>query len=70
MFAPRPVEITLYEDPAIKRLLVCVLNFQKELPNLPVFGIKIRVDLQGKQFAGLAGLPGEASYRVSWRQVT
>lgn len=56
--APRPVEITLYEDPAQKRWLVCVLNFQKELPNLPVFDIKIKVNLPGNDFAEVLSLPG------------
>ncbi|MFP6645580.1 MAG: hypothetical protein VCF24_18760, partial [Candidatus Latescibacterota bacterium] len=41
--APKPVEITLFHQPELKRFLVAVINFQSELPNLPVRDIPVRV---------------------------
>lgn len=58
--APRPVEITLYDDPTAKRLLLCALNFQRELPNIPVDGIEVSVNLKGKDCLSLMDLPGGA----------
>ena len=68
--APRPVEITVYDDPHARRLLVFALNFQKELPNIPVYGMKIGVNLHGKEFISLVKLPGNAVQQCdvsTWR---
>lgn len=66
--APRPVEINVYDDAPAKRLLVCVLNFQKELPNIPVYGIDIRVSLGGKKLTSLGLLPENKPLRHSVRE--
>jgi hypothetical protein len=44
--APRPVEITLFDQPHNRRLLVHAMNFQQELPNIPIgkFGVRVRAD--------------------------
>lgn len=55
--APRSVEISVYDDPGAKRLIISVLNFQKELPNIPVYGIGIRVSMLGRVFSSLVHLP-------------
>lgn len=46
--APAPVEITRIDQPKKNRILLHVLNFQNEMPNLPVYDITIRV-LTGKK---------------------
>jgi hypothetical protein len=56
--APRSVEISVYDDPVANRLLISVLNFQKELPNIPVFGINVRVRIGEKEQHSLFELPG------------
>ncbi len=45
--APGCVEVTLFRQPEQQRLIINLLNFQKDLPNLPVDGIKVRVRLPG-----------------------
>ena len=57
--APRAVEITLFHQPERKRYLVNLLNFQKELPNIPVEGIRIRLRLDGKRPTRALLLPDE-----------
>ncbi len=59
--APRPVEITLYDDPSAKRLLVCLLNFQKELPNIPVYKTELSIFLNGRTVKSLTSLPDETN---------
>lgn len=51
--APKPVEITLFEQQEKNRYLVHMVNFQEELPNIPVEGITVRMNLPGKKPAGL-----------------
>jgi hypothetical protein len=43
--APKPVEMTLFHQPERKRFLANLLNFQGELPNVPVEGLHPRVRL-------------------------
>lgn len=62
--APRSVEITLYNDPVSRRLLVCALNFQSVLPNIPVYNTKMRVNLDGRECLSLVSLPDETD--VPW----
>ncbi len=57
--APRAVEITLFHQPERKRYLINLLNFQKELPNIPVEDICIRLRLDGKQPTRALLLPDE-----------
>jgi hypothetical protein len=55
--APRPVEITLFEQENGCRFIINVLNNQKELPNIPVEGINVRVWLGQKRARSLRLLP-------------
>jgi hypothetical protein len=57
--APEAVEVTVFRQEDRKRLLVSVLNFQQELPNIPVDGIRIRVRLDNKKPTRLLILPKE-----------
>ncbi len=57
--APKSVEVTLFHQPEKKRYLVNLLNFQKELPNIPVEGVRVKVRLEGKEPRRLLELPRE-----------
>ena len=57
--APRVVEVTVFHQADKRRFIVNLVNFQKELPNIPVDGIKVRVRLDGKAPRRLLVLPGE-----------
>jgi len=43
--APVAVELTLFHQPDRKRYLLCMVNFQPELPNIPVDNIEVRFRL-------------------------
>jgi hypothetical protein len=43
--APSAVELTLFHQPDRQRYLLSLVNFQKDLPNLPVEGIRVRLRL-------------------------
>ncbi len=58
--APKSVEITLFHQQDKKRYLVNLLNFQTELPNIPIEGIKIRIRLDKKKPERLIELPKES----------
>ena len=58
--APKSVEILLYDQSPDQRLLVAVLNFQGELPNIPVSGSRLRVRLDGRLPSRLRCLPAAA----------
>ena len=66
--APRPVELTVYDDPEAKRLLVCALNFQRELPNIPVHDLNVSVNLRGKAVKSVSLLPGNGRMEYVERQ--
>jgi hypothetical protein len=55
--APGCVELTLYHQPEQKRYRINLLNFQKDLPNIPVTGIKVWVKLNGKKPERVTVLP-------------
>jgi len=57
--APQAVEVTLFHQPERKRLLVNLINFQKELPNIPVDGAIVRVRFDNRQVERLALAPQE-----------
>jgi len=69
LLAPRPllletdahpcVEFTLFDQSEHQRLILHALNFQQELPNLPVYDISVRVRLDGRRPGRLAALPGQ-----------
>ena len=49
--APGTVEITCFDQPDKKRVILSLLNFQKDLPNIPVQAVKVRVRLGGGEKA-------------------
>lgn len=63
--APGCVEVTLFRQADRGRYLLCLLNFQKELPNIPIHDIacRLRVD---ERIAGVRQINSDAS--VSWKQ--
>jgi hypothetical protein len=46
--APGCVEATLFHQPDRHRYVVCLVNFQKDLPNIPVDGVKLRLRLKDR----------------------
>ncbi|MDF2686605.1 MAG: hypothetical protein K0S55_1787 [Clostridia bacterium] len=61
--APKVVEITLYNDKINNSYILCLLNFQNPLPNIPIFNINMGVDLTGINFIELKHLPDEVSVK-------
>ena len=55
--APKSVEITLFEQEERRRYLLNVLNYQQELPNIPVHGLKIAIRMDGRRPKGAVMLP-------------
>jgi hypothetical protein len=55
--APAVVELTLFHQPEKHRYRLCLINFQKDLPNIPVTDIPVRLRLPDKVVRILA-LPG------------
>lgn len=64
--APPPVEFTAFRQEDKKRLLINCVNFQEQLPNIPVDGIAMKVRLGGRKPRQLLLLPDERKipYRV------
>ena len=60
--APKAVEITLFHQPERNRSTVNLINFQHELPNIPVDGVRVRVRLEGRKPASLLLLPSEQKW--------
>ncbi|MBI4602759.1 MAG: beta-galactosidase [Planctomycetes bacterium] len=56
--APGVVEVTAFRQPDRRRLVVCLVNFQRDLPNVPVDGIRLLVRLEGERVARVRRLPG------------
>jgi len=55
--APKSVEMMLYDQPERERLVLNLLNFQSELPNIPIEGITVRVNLPDKTPRRVVMLP-------------
>jgi hypothetical protein len=55
--APEAVEVTLFEQPDRGRYLLSLVNFQRELPNIPVDGIQVRLRLGDRQVKRIVQLP-------------
>jgi Hypothetical glycosyl hydrolase 6/Beta-galactosidase trimerisation domain len=55
--APKSVEITLFHQAESCRYIINLVNFQKELPNIPVDNIEVRIRLDGKKPIQLLRLP-------------
>jgi hypothetical protein len=63
VFAPKSIELTLFQQDDQKRLVLNLLNVQQELPNIPVSGIKIRLWLGNKKPVRLVALPDKKPIR-------
>jgi hypothetical protein len=59
------VEFTLFDQPDQRRLIVHVLNFQQELPNVPIYDLKLRIRLDGRVPKRLVVLPLEEALPFS-----
>ena len=57
--APKSVEVTLFKQDDHRRWLVSIVNFQKQLPNIPVHDVTVRVRLDGEIPQRLLALPDE-----------
>jgi len=57
--APKSVEVTLFHQEDNGRYLINLLNFQSELPNIPIEGIKLRIKLDKKRPQKLIRVPEE-----------
>ncbi len=55
--APMSVEFTLFHQPDRKRFVLSAVNFQKELPNIPVEGVRVSVEVPGVLVKRVAQLP-------------
>jgi hypothetical protein len=58
--APKSVEITLFDQPDQKRYMLHLLNYQQELPNIPIRDLHCRVWLVGRSPRRLVSLPNES----------
>jgi hypothetical protein len=56
--APAAVELTLFHQPERHRYRLCLVNFQKDLPNVPVEAIPVRLRLPEKVHQ-VVQLPGD-----------
>jgi hypothetical protein len=56
--APKSVEITMFHQKANKRYIINLLNYQRELPNIPISDIALSVWLPDKKVKKLQFVPG------------
>jgi Hypothetical glycosyl hydrolase 6 len=56
--APPVVEMTVFHQPEKHRYLVSLVNFQKDLPNIPVEGITVRMRPRRETLRRVVRLPG------------
>jgi hypothetical protein len=52
------VEMTIFHQPDRKRYLLCLVNFQKELPNVPIDAIEVTLRLGNEAVQNVRLLPG------------
>jgi hypothetical protein len=55
--APKSIEIILHHQPERNRFIINHINFQAELPNIPVHDLKARIRLDGVKLVRLASVP-------------
>lgn len=66
--APKSVEVTMFHQEEDKRYIVNLLNFQQELPNIPVFDISLKIKANGKLFSRVLILPEEMPLPYEMKQ--
>ncbi|MDZ4857909.1 MAG: beta-galactosidase trimerization domain-containing protein [Candidatus Hydrogenedentes bacterium] len=64
---PACVEITTFHQPERNRFVIGAVNFQRDLPNIPVDGVRVRLDLNGRALSGVELLPKGEVIEVSGR---
>lgn len=57
--APKCVELTLFRQRNRRRDIISLVNFQKDLPNVPVEDVRVRIRLEGRDPKRLLLLPKE-----------
>jgi len=57
--APKSVEVTMFHQEEAGRYIVNFLNFQHELPNIPIFNIRFGIKTRDKIFSKVVILPEE-----------
>ncbi|MHB9032805.1 MAG: alpha-L-fucosidase [Anaerolineae bacterium] len=60
--APKAVEMTTYHQADRKRYIISLVNFQNELPNIPVEGIKVKLAIGSPGVKQLLLLPAAESW--------
>ncbi|MEW6754078.1 MAG: hypothetical protein AB1505_24325 [Candidatus Latescibacterota bacterium] len=55
--APATTEVTLFHQPERHRYLLTLVDLQKDLPNLPVEGIRVHLRLPGQPIRRIVRLP-------------
>lgn len=65
--APKSVEATMFHQQAEGRSILNLVNFQKELPNIPIDGIRVRVRMDGPVPKRVVVLP-ERKEVDCWRE--
>jgi hypothetical protein len=66
--APKAVEITAFDQPENRRTIIHLVNFQKELPNIPVDGIEVRLRIKGPGPQQVRLLPGGEPLAFEFRE--
>jgi hypothetical protein len=69
---PASVEITLFHQPEQHRYRLTLVNFQRDLPNIPVDGIQVRLRLEGQRVHRVMRLPNNQriDHREEGKQVS
>jgi len=65
--APKAVELTLFQQAEQQRYILNLLNFQPELPNIPVSTLRVRVLVDGKHVTRVIRLPDEQAIAYDLR---
>jgi len=65
--AHKSVEMTLFDQTDQKRLILHILNFQQELPNIPVRDIRIKVRMDQKKPEKVICLPGKTELKSDFK---
>jgi len=63
--APAAVELTLFDQKDAGRSILHLLNFQDQLPNIPIFDLQVKVRLDGRKVKRIARLPGGETIEFS-----
>ena len=63
--APKAVEVTMYHQPEKNRYIISLVNFQKELPNIPVSDIRLAIHIPHGREHRLLQLPEESEWELS-----